>query len=157
LTAGEQGVVKVTRVFDFPRESVFRMWTDTKKLAEWWGPEGCVNVRSEVDPRPGGKMRVDQRSPKGDISSFNATFEKVIPLELLVYRSASPGTTDEYGGFSPWESLHTVTFEELGPGKTRVTVVTKVIAGLPEERETIVSAYREGWGQSLDKLQRALR
>ncbi|MDG6901952.1 MAG: SRPBCC domain-containing protein [Nitrososphaerota archaeon] len=157
MTAGEQGVVKVTRIFEFPRESVFRMWTDPKKLAEWWGPEGCVNVRSEVDPRPGGKMRVDQRSPTGDISSFNATFEKVIPPELLVYRSASPGTTDEYGGFSPWEAIDTVTFAELGPRRTQVTAVTKVIAGRLEERETLMDAYREGWGQSLDKLQRALR
>lgn len=157
MTASEQGAVKVTRVFDFPRESVFRMWTDPKKLAEWWGPEGCVNVLSEVDPRPGGKMRVDQRSPKGDISSFNATFEKVIPLELLVYRAASPGTSDEYGGFSPWEALHTVTFEELGPRRTRVTAVTKVVEGPLEERESLMDAFREGWGQSLDKLQRALR
>lgn len=157
MTAREQGAVKITRVFDFPRESVFRMWTDPEKLAEWWGPEGCVNVLSEVDPRPGGKMRVDQRSPKGDISSFNATFEKVIPLELLVYRAASPGTSDEYGGFSPWEALHTVTFEELSPRRTRVTAVTKVVAGPLEERETLMEAFRGGWGESLDKLQRALR
>ena len=157
MTAGGQGAVKVTRVFDFPLESVFRMWTDSKKLAEWWGPEGCVNVRSEVDARPGGKMRVDQLSPNGDISSFKATFEKVIPLELLVYRAASPGTTDEYGGFSPWDALHTVTFEELGPRRTRVTAVTEVVEGPLGERESLMDAFREGWGQSLDKLRKALR
>ena len=157
MIADEHGSVKVTRVFDFPRESVYMMWTNPAKLAEWWGPEGCVNVLSEVDLRPGGKMRVDQRSPKGDISSFNAIFEKVLPLELLVYRAASRGTSDEYGGFSPWEALHTVTFEELGPGKTRVTVVTKVVAGPLEERESLIDAFREGWGQSLEKLQKALR
>lgn len=157
MTATERGAVKVTRVFDFPRVSVFRMWTDPKKLAEWWGPEGCVNVLSEVDPRPGGKMRVDQRSPKGDIYSFNATFEEVTPPERLVYRAASPGTTDEYGGFSPWEAIHTVTFEELGPRRTRVTASTEVVSGPGEERESLMDAFREGWGQSLGKLQRALR
>jgi uncharacterized protein YndB with AHSA1/START domain len=157
LTATEQGAVKVTRVFDFPRETVFAMWTDPRKLAEWWGPEGCVNILSEVDPRPGGALRVDQRSPKGEISSFNATFEKVIPPELLVYRNASPGTTDEYGGFSPWEARYTVTFEELGPRRTRVTATTVVLAGSLDERESLMEAYREGWGQSLEKLQRALR
>ena len=157
MTPAGQGVVKVMRVFDFPRESVFKMWTDPKKLAEWHGPEGCVNVHCEVDPRPGGAMRVDQRSPKGDISSFKATFEKVIPPELLVYRNASPGTTDEYGGFSPWEARYTVTFEGLGPRRTRVTATTVVLASSPQERESLMEAYREGWGQSLDKLQRALR
>lgn len=157
MTASGQGAVKVTRVFDFPRESVFAMWTDPKKLAEWHGPEGCVNVLCEVDPRPGGTMRVDQRSPKGDTYSFNATFEKVIPPELLVYRNASPGTTEEYGGFSSWEARYTVTFEELGPKKTRVTAITMVLAGSLEERESLMEAYKEGWNQSLDKLQRALR
>jgi len=157
LTASGQGVVKVVRVFDFPRESVFEMWTDPKKLAEWHGPEGCVNILCEVDPRPGGVMRVNQRSPKGDISSFNATFEEVIPPELLVYKNASPGTSDEYGGFSPWEARYTVTFEELGPRRTRVTAITVVLAGSQAERKSLLEAYREGWGQSLDKLQRALQ
>ena len=153
MTAREQGAVKVTRVFDFPRESVFMMWTDPKKLAEWFGPEGCVNVHSEVDPRPGGAMRVDERFPDGHTYSFNATFEKVIPPELLVYRNASPGTAD----FSPWEARYTVTFEELGPRRTRVTAITVVVAGPREERESLKDAYRAGWGESFDKLQRALR
>ncbi len=153
MTASDQGAVKITRVFDFPRESVFRMWTDPKKLGEWWGPAGCVTLLSKVDPRPGGAMRIDQRNADGAYHSFNATFEKVIPPELLVYKNASPGTAD----FSPWEALYTITFEELGPRRTRVTAVTKVVAGPLEERESLMEAYREGWGQSLDKLQRALR
>lgn len=153
MTANGQGVVKVTRVFDFPRKTVFKMWTDPEKLAEWWGPAGCVTVLSEVDPRPGGAMRVDQRHPEGHIHSFTATFEKVIPPELLVYRNASPGTAD----FSPWEDLTTVTFEELGPRRTRMTATTAIVAGPLEERESLGDAYRAGWGESLEKLQRALR
>jgi uncharacterized protein YndB with AHSA1/START domain len=153
LTASEHGAVKVTRVFDFPRESVYRMWTDPGKLAEWWGPEGSVTILSEVDPRRGGALRVDQRNPDGVVYSFKAIFEKVIPPELLVYRNASPGGA----GFSPWEALYTVTFEELGPRRTRVTAVTAIVAGPLEERESLKEAYRAGWGESFDKLQRALR
>jgi uncharacterized protein YndB with AHSA1/START domain len=153
LTASEQGAVKVTRVFDFPRESVFRMWMDPRKLAEWWGPEGCVVVLSEVDPRPGGAIRVDQRFPDGDMRRMTAIFEKVIPPELLVFRNASPGEA----GFSSWESRHTVTFEELGPRRTRVTAITAIVAGPQEERESLKEAHRVGWGESFDKLQRALR
>lgn len=153
MTASEQGVAKITRVFKFPRESVFRMWTDGKELAKWWGPAGCVTLLSEVDPRPGGAMRVDQRNADGSFYSFRSTFEKFIPPELLVFRNESPGTAD----FSPWESLHTITFEELGPRMTRVTAITKVVAGPQEERESLMKAFRVGWGQSLDKLQEALR
>ncbi len=152
MTDSEPGTVKIARVFNFPRDSVFRMWTDPKKLAEWWGPAGCVTLLSEVDPRPGGMMRVDQRNADGSFYSSNCTFEKVISPELLVFRSASPGTAD----FSPWEALYTITFEELGPRETRVTAITKVVAGPREERKSLMKAYTEGWGQSLDKLQRAL-
>ena len=153
MTASEQGAVKVTRVFDFPRESVFRMWTDPRKLAEWWGPEGCVVVLSEVDPRPGGTIKVDQRFSNGDMRRMIAIIEKVIPPGLLVFRNASPGEA----GFSPWEARHTVTFEELDPKRTRVTAITEIIAGLQDELESLMKAYRAGWGESFDKLQRALR
>ena len=157
MTINERGALTIVRVFDFPRESVFKMWTDPKKVAEWWGPEGCVNIVSEVDARTGGRMRVDQRSPRGDVSSFKATFERVIPLELLIYKAKSPGTSDEYGGYSAHETLETVTFEELGPKRTRVTVVTEILAGPLDERESLLDAFRGGWGESLDKLQRSLR
>ena len=50
-----------------------------------------------------------------------------------------------------------MSFEELDPGRTRVTAVTKVVTGPLEERETLMDAFREGWSQSLAKLQRALR
>lgn len=145
--------MKVSRVYEFPREAVFRMWTDPKRLGEWWGPAGCVTVRSDIDPRPGGAMRVDQRHPDGHVHSFRATIEKVAVPELLVYRSVSAGTAD----FAPWEALDTITFEEIGPSRTRLTAVTKVIAGPQRERRSLLGAYAGGWGEALDKLQKALR
>jgi uncharacterized protein YndB with AHSA1/START domain len=84
---------------------------------------------------------------------MTAIFEKVIPPELPVFRNASTGEA----GFSPWEALNTVTFEELGPRRTRVTAITAIVAGLQEERESLKEACRAGWGESFDKLQRALR
>jgi uncharacterized protein YndB with AHSA1/START domain len=153
LTAGEKSTVKVTRVFDFPRKSVFRMWTDPRKLGEWWGPEGSVTILSEVDLKPGGAIRVDRRNSDGIIYSFNATLEKVILPQLLVYRHMSPSVA----GFSPWEALHTVTFEELSRGRTQVTTVTKIVEGPQKERKSLKEAYRVGWGESFDKLHRALR
>lgn len=149
MTISEQGTVKITRVFDFPQESVFRMWTDSMKLAKWWGPEGCLVLHSEVDPKPGGAMRVDQRLPD---HQFSAIFEKVIAPELLVYKYTSPGAA----GFSSWEAMDTVTFEKLGPRKTNVTAITEILGGRLEERESLKKAYKTGWSESFDKLVRAL-
>jgi uncharacterized protein YndB with AHSA1/START domain len=97
-------------------------------------------------------MRVDQRFPDEEMRRMTAIFEKVVPPELLVYRNASPGEA----GFSSWESRHTVSFEELGPRRTRVTAITTIVAAPQEERESLKEAYRAGWGESMDKLQRAL-
>ena len=47
----------LTRVFDAPRELMFRAWTDPKHLAQWFGPNGFTNPVCEVDLRPGGVWR----------------------------------------------------------------------------------------------------
>jgi uncharacterized protein YndB with AHSA1/START domain len=44
----------LTRVFDAPRELVFKAWTETERLKRWWGPKGFTNPVCELDARPGG-------------------------------------------------------------------------------------------------------
>lgn len=148
----ERGTVEITRVFDFPRESVFRMWTDPKMLAKWWGPEGNVTLVCEVDPRPGGAIRIDERLPDGTVHVTTGSFTKIVASELMVFRIASPGV----GPFSPFKALNTVTFEELGPKRTRLTVVVSDILGSPEQLEALKQGFTGGWAQSIDKLQKAL-
>ena len=145
--------MEITRDFDAARESVFGMWTDPQKVARWWGPEGSTNVLCEIDPRPGGKMRIDDRSPDGLVYSMTGTFSKVVQPELLVFHSASPGA----GDWGPWEALNTVTFEELGPRRTRVRVNVQVVVASQGQREPLEQGFRGGWAESLEKLQRALR
>ena len=55
----------LTRVFDGPRQIVFKAWTDPGYVALWWGPHGFTNPRSELDARPGGAMYIDMRGPDG--------------------------------------------------------------------------------------------
>ena len=153
MVVREHRAVEITRDFDAPRESVFRMWTDAKKVAKWWGPEGSTNVLCEVDPRPGGAIRIDDRGPDGLVYSLTGTFSKVSAPELLVFRGASPGA----GKWAPWEALNTVTFEELGPRKTRVRVTVQVVMAEQAQRESLEQGFRGGWAESLEKLQRALR
>jgi uncharacterized protein YndB with AHSA1/START domain len=49
----------ISRVFDAPRELVYRAFTDPDHLAEWWGPMGNSLPREEIgfDVRPGGYQR----------------------------------------------------------------------------------------------------
>jgi len=44
----------ISRVFDAPRELVWKAWTEAPRLAQWWGPKGCTIRVVKLDVRPGG-------------------------------------------------------------------------------------------------------
>jgi uncharacterized protein YndB with AHSA1/START domain len=150
----ERDVVKISRNYDFPRESVFGMFTDPKKAAKFFSPEGAVKLLFEWDPRPGGAIRIHDRHD-GITYKTSGTFLEFVVPEILSYRSATtPGE-----GAAPFEALQTMKFEALGPKKTRVTVLVKVLAAgsYPGDVESLEEGFMGGWGQTLDMLQRALR
>lgn len=153
--AGERGAVKITRDFDFPRESVFTMFTDSRKAARWWGPAESVNVVFELDARPGGALRIEDRNPEGKIFRTSGTIMEIIVPELLMFRS----TTSSVEGPAPWEAIQTVTFEELSPRRTRVTALVNVVTAgsWPGDVGSLEEGFKGGWGESFDKLQRELR
>jgi uncharacterized protein YndB with AHSA1/START domain len=151
---GERLAVKISREYDYPRESVFKLLTDPKKAAKVWGPEGSVKHVFELDPRPGGAMTIHAGDSKRIFAKTSGTILEIVPPELLVFKS----TTTPAGGNDPWEALQTVTLEELGPKRTRVTVQVKVLAAgsFPGGLESLEEGYAGGWGQTLDMMQREL-
>ncbi len=64
MTAGENQIV-ASRVFDAPREAVYRAWTTPELLARWWGPHGFTNTFHECDIRPEGEWRYTMHGPDG--------------------------------------------------------------------------------------------
>ena len=68
LTAGTVDErVLITRVFDAPREHVFKAWTDPDEVAAWYGPEHMDIPRETVriDPRVGGRGELTMVQPGG--------------------------------------------------------------------------------------------
>jgi len=87
--AANERTVVITRVFDAPRELVFKAWTDAKHLAQWWGPKGFTNPICEVDARPGGNLRIVMRAPDGAEHPMTGVFREVTAPERLVFTSAA--------------------------------------------------------------------
>lgn len=54
----------ITRVFDAPRELVFKAWTEPKHMAQWWGPRVVENLVGEMDVRSGGPTASSCAAPK---------------------------------------------------------------------------------------------
>ena len=131
------------------------MWTDQRRVAKWWGPEGCSVTVCEVDPREGGAMKIDTRNPDGSVYPMTGTFTKVAAPELLAFRSAGPGPGGRFGD-SPWTCLNTVTFEELSHDRTRITVTVKVVMAAPKVIDALEQGFKGGWAESFQRLQEAL-
>ena len=135
-----------TRVFDAPRELVWRAWTDPKHVAQWWGPHGFSNPRVEWDARPGRPIWVDMKGPDGTVYPMTGEFREVVEPERLVFLSAVP---DGKGG-SIFEVLNTVTFNERG-GKTTISLTAQIVRKSPGA-DQFLKGMNAGWQQTLDRL-----
>ena len=136
----------LTRVFDAPRDLVFRMWTEPKHMAQWWGPKGFTNPVCELDVRPGGAIRINMRAPNGAVYPMTGTFREIVRPERLVFISFA----EDHDGLRVIESLTTVTFAEQA-GKTTMTVHASAVALAPIGAQYL-QGMEAGWNGSLDRL-----
>ena len=81
--------IVTTRVFDAPRELVFKAWTDPDHLAKWWGPKGFTNTFQEFDMRPGGVWRFIMHGPDGVDYKNKSVFVEVVKPERIVIEHVS--------------------------------------------------------------------
>ena len=92
----------ITRIFDAPRELVYRAFVDPDQLAQWWGPDGCWLSRETVesDVRVGGHQRfVMMVTGRPEIRVQNdITFSRVVENELLVADMLVSGAPDQPDG-----------------------------------------------------------
>src|SRR5205807_2929833 len=80
--------ITFVRTFDAPRELVFRMWTDAKHLAEWWGPRHFDNPVCEADARPGGPILIHMRGPDGMVHVMGGAYSEIIPPTRIVFTTS---------------------------------------------------------------------
>jgi uncharacterized protein YndB with AHSA1/START domain len=139
--------ITITRVFDAPRDLVFKAWTDPRQMAQWWGPQGFTNPVCELDVRRGGAIRIHMRGPDGVVYPMTGTFREIAAPERLVFTAVA----EDQDGNPLLEALTTVTFEEQG-GKTKLTVHASAV-GLAPVAAQMLEGMQAGWTQSLERLQ----
>jgi uncharacterized protein YndB with AHSA1/START domain len=142
--------IVTTRVFDAPRDLVYRAWTDPKQLARWFPPEHFSAPVCELDVRPGGVLRIHMKGDDdagelaGTVFPAKGVYREVVPNERLSFTFKG----EEEG--PPPTVLTTVIFEDQGP-RTKVTIyqTTETVA---DYEELVKTGASEGMRQSLDKL-----
>lgn len=144
---GKQEIV-ITREFDAPRDLVFKASMDPTLIPRWWGPRRFTTTVDVMDARPGGMWRVVHRDAEGNEYALHGVYYEVSPPERVV-------DTFEFEGMPGHVMLETVTFEDLGDGRTRMT--NRTVAQSVEDRDGMVrSGMEEGVNESLERLDELL-
>lgn len=145
VSYGERSVT-LTRIYDAPRELVWRAWSDPKHLAQWFGPRGFTSSVPEMDVRVGGALRIVMHGPDGNDYPMKGVFREVKPPERLTFSNIAV----DNDGNHLLEGETTVILEEQG-GKTRLTLQTYAKGMVPMAPQ-MLAGMEAGWSQSLDKL-----
>jgi uncharacterized protein YndB with AHSA1/START domain len=137
--------IAATRTFDAPRELVWRMWTDPRHVAHWWGPTGFTNTIHDMDVRPGGEWNFIMHGPDGRDYTNKIIYREVTQPSRLAYSHVS-------GPLFEAE----IDFIDRGE-KTEVRM--RMVFESAELRNRVAEEYGavEGMHQTMDKLQATLR
>jgi uncharacterized protein YndB with AHSA1/START domain len=150
---------RLKRTYDAPAELIWELWTTAAGLEEWWTPDGFETRVSELELRPGGRLRYTMTATAPEqiafvrdlglplSNEFRRTFTELVPPSRLAYLSLIDFVPDH----EPYEHLTTVDIEPAGH-RTNVVVTLD-----PLHDEHWTDEYRAHRGNELDNLEAAIR
>jgi len=134
----------IRRVFEAPRPLVFAAWTDPNQAGQWWGPKGFTTISNEMDVRVDGTWQRSMRSPEGTEHRSFGVYREISEPERLVFTFAwEQGGSPGHGP----ETIVTVTFAELGPNRTELTLRQEGFATISGRDD-----HGIGWSSTLDRF-----
>jgi uncharacterized protein YndB with AHSA1/START domain len=146
LTVAGDRELRVERVFNAPRERVWKAMTDPALIAQWWGRGNKLVVETH-EFRKGGHWRVVEHAD-GQTHGFEGRFAEIMEPAKIVQ-------TFEWDGMPGHSSLETMELEDLGDGRTKLKVHS--IFMLADDMKGMMSSGMEtGMNQSYDALDRVL-
>jgi uncharacterized protein YndB with AHSA1/START domain len=134
--------ISITRVFEAPRERVWREWTEPDRFADWFGGAASDVSLSSVamDVRVGGAWRLTMRTSGSEIFWHGEYREVVEPTRIAFTLSDQPAAEAAY-------ALVSVELLEAGDGRTEMRFEQR---GALSPAQT--SAARYGWSRFFDRI-----
>ena len=146
LTTPSDREIRVERIFNAPRERVWRAMTDPALIPQWWG-RGNKLVIERDEVQRGGHWRYVEHSDHG-VHGFEGRYREVVPPERTV-------RTFEWDGMPGHVIVETATLEDLGDGRTRLVSVSLFHTTM--ERDGMLGSGMEGgMNESYAALDRVL-
>jgi uncharacterized protein YndB with AHSA1/START domain len=108
--------IVIVRTVNAPRLLVWQAWTRPEHIAAWWGPNGFRTTIHEMDFKVGGVWRFIMHGPDGTDYPNRVVYREIVEPQRLVYDHAedTPNPAIRFQA--------TITFEEVPPGHTKVTL-----------------------------------
>ncbi|WP_336765369.1 SRPBCC family protein [Paenibacillus sp. USHLN196] len=132
--------VEISYRFNASRELVFKAFTESEHLQNWWGPKGWTFTIVKSDFRSGGVFHYNQKPADGDTMWVKFVYSEIISSEKIVYTSFF---SDEKGDTVrapfdkswPMKTLNTVTFSEE-EGQTTIKMIVTPVSPTEKENQT---------------------
>lgn len=141
IEPGQQGMT-MSKVFDAPRDLVFRAHTDPSLIPNWWGPRKYKTVVDTLDAKAGGSWRFLNVDDDGNEYGFHGVFHEVSPERII--------QTFEWEGMPGHVSMDTYLFEEID-GKTKLTAIS-VFQSIEDRDGMAASGAQEGGIETWERL-----
>lgn len=150
----------IRRVFDAPRDLVYRTMTESEHLQHWWGPKECTIEVARNDVKPGGIFHYRMMFEGGFSMWGRFLYRELTPPSRIVFIN---GFADEAGNAIanpmapnwPMEMLITLELAEQD-GKTALTLVSTPLNATELERATFLAGHlsmQGGFGGMYDKYE----
>ena len=132
-------VLEIRRLFDAPPDVAFDAWLEREQWQAWIGPEGCRCDVPLLEPKVGGRYRIQMHLSDGREIPVEGVFKVVDRPNILAFTwgwalSGHPDT------------LVTLVFRAKD-GQTEITLTHQ---GLPTEEDRV--NHGKGWNSTLNKL-----
>lgn len=145
----ERAQLIMEREFDAPVGLVWKAFTESSHIEQWWGPRGWNTKNTHMDVRPGGTWHYCMTGPGGEESWGLATYREIIENKRLVYEDAFSDASGNANADMPGMVI-TMDFSERA-GKTTVRSSTEFAS--PDALQTVLDmGVVEGASQTWDKL-----
>ncbi len=137
--------ISATRLFDAPREVVFKAWTDREQIRKWWGPKGFTTTTYEMDVRPGGVWRFVMHGPDGRDYKNKIVYREVVPPERLTYFHSGEDDTADI-------DFNTVVLFTAKGNKTEISM--RMVFATQQKRDRVAREFGavEGLSETLGRL-----
>jgi uncharacterized protein YndB with AHSA1/START domain len=136
--------ITITREFAAPVAKVFRAWIEPDLVSQWLGPKDIDTKIDVWEMHTGGRYRYRAVRDGHEVAAFYGSFHEVRPSSRLVQTFTFEGVPDGV-------SLDTATFEDLGEGRTRVTILS-VVGSLAARDAILASGMGHGVTEGYERL-----